>query len=118
MLGHDLMEEIVAYNLVLIVQELVRKNWFTYEKLNCKIEKFSLSPEDSRNKPVKIQPNCDRIVDRAWEIRTLLRFMLFIVSNDIKDSNDPIWYSLLLLTEIVEIICAPIIHKSFLPYLQ
>jgi len=44
--------------------------------------------------------------------------MPLIVCNDIKDSNDPIWHSFLLLTEIVEIICAPIIHKSFLPYLQ
>jgi len=67
---------------------------------------------------MKIQSNCDRIVGGAWEIRTLLRFMPLIVSNDIKDNNDPIWHSLLLLTEIVEIICAPIIHKSFLPYLQ
>ena len=51
------MEEIIAYNLALIMQELVQKKWFTYEQLNCKIEKFSLSPEDSRNKSVKIQPN-------------------------------------------------------------
>lgn len=32
--------------------------------------------------------------------------------------NDPIWRSFLLLTEIVEIVCVPNIHKSFLPYLQ
>ncbi|XP_036150185.1 uncharacterized protein LOC118648076 isoform X1 [Monomorium pharaonis] len=117
-LGHDLMEGVVAYDLALIVQELVRKKWFTYERLNCKIEKFFLSPEDSRNKPVKIQPNCDRIVGGAWEIRTLLRFMPLMVYNDVKNSNDPIWHSLLLLTEIMEIVCAPVIHKSFLPYLQ
>jgi len=67
---------------------------------------------------VKIQSNCNRIVGGVWEIRTLLRFMPLIVSNDIKDSNDPIWHSSLFLTEIVEIICAPIIHKFFLPYLQ
>lgn len=77
-LGHDLMEGVVAYDLALIVHELVRKKWFTYEQLNCKIENFSLSPEDSKNKPVKIQPNYDRIIGEAWEIRTLLRFMPLI----------------------------------------
>jgi len=66
-LDHDLMEGIVAYDLAHSAR-ISTKNWFIYEELNCKIEKFSLSPEDFRNKPVKIQSNCDRIVGGAWEI--------------------------------------------------
>lgn len=120
--GHDLTEGVIAYDLLLIIKGLCQYSSLTVNKLNESIKNFPFVLEDGRNKPQpKIALNLDRIVGSAWEIRTLLRFLPLIIFNinpKIKDSIPDIWQSLLLLSEITDIICAPEIHSSYLDYLQ
>ena len=117
-LGHDLIEGVIARDLFLLINLLVKEGWFSYYDLNYLIKNFPLIKEDGRNKPNEIDEKCDRIKGNAWEIRTLLRFLPLIIETKIKNPHSEVWKCILLLTEISEIIIAPEIHKSFLPYLQ
>ncbi|KAJ8686382.1 hypothetical protein QAD02_022176 [Eretmocerus hayati] len=43
---------------------------------------------------------------------------VYMIAERIKDPDDAVWLSFLTLTEVVEIVCAPMIHESYLPYLD
>lgn len=116
-LAHDLLEGIVTYDLPLIIRYFVLNDWVSYAELNSRIECFKYSRTDQRDKPVPIPESGKRLVGSAWQILTLLRLFPFFTGPNI-DTNDEVWYSLLKLTEIVEIVCAPQIHKSYVPYLE
>lgn len=120
--GHDVMEGVLAYDIMLIIKELVEKKFFNYNKLNQAIENFPFILEDGRNRPKpKISSSNDHVVGSAWEIRTLIRFLpliIFKINPKIKEFEDKIWRSLLLLVEITDILCAPEINNSYLGYLQ
>ena len=88
--GHDLFEEIVAYDLQLYVP---------------------YSKDDMADKACKISKTKTKLFQ-------FLRFFPLYVETKIKDRNDLVWILVLLLTEITEVLGAPAIHKSCLPYLQ
>ncbi|XP_043472523.1 uncharacterized protein LOC122505125 [Leptopilina heterotoma] len=115
-MAHDLLEGISAYDLSLILDYFVSKGWFTYEFLNSKIETFKYSPTDQRDKPAIISKKKKKIVGNAWQLLTLIRLLPFYIGYKI-DTNDEVWEYFLKLSEIVEIVCAPQIHLSFIPYL-
>lgn len=120
--GHDMMEGVLAYDVMLIVKHFVKKGLITYNKLNNAIETFPFILEDGRNKPKsKFSSNLDKVVGSAWEIRTLIRFLpliIFKISPKIEEIESEIWRSLILLVEITDILCAPEINSSYLGYLQ
>ncbi|XP_070525461.1 uncharacterized protein [Cardiocondyla obscurior] len=117
-LGHDLMEGVITYDLALFINYFINQSWFTLSELNNMIDKFSYSKEDRKDKPLRLKPNVEKIRGDAWQIWTFLRLFPLIIINHIGDKDNEIWQCLLLLTEIIEIVCAPIIHTSYLPYLQ
>ncbi|XP_044585983.1 uncharacterized protein LOC123266021 [Cotesia glomerata] len=49
-LGHDIFEDVLAYDLKLYLDDLVDKGWFSYKLLNHRIEIFDYSVEDQRDK--------------------------------------------------------------------
>lgn len=116
--GHDLMEGIIAYDLFLFIKYFVNSDWFTYHELNEAIASFPYSVRDRKDKPIPVQEDAKRIKGGAWQIWTLLRLFPLIISKYIVDDTDDVFRAVILLTEIVEIICAPTIHESHLPYLQ
>ncbi|XP_039307878.1 uncharacterized protein LOC120358266 [Solenopsis invicta] len=59
-----------------------------------------------------------RISGGACQIWNFLRLLPLLIEGKIETIDDEVWVCILLLSEIVEIICSPIIHKSCLPYLQ
>lgn len=117
-LGHDLMEGCIAYDLSLFVEYFVNKKYFTYSTLNERIKHFHYSTCDLRDKPADVIQKGKRIIGGAWQVWTLLRLFSLLIGDKIEDKCDDVWLCLLKLTEIVEIVCAPVIHKSYCPYLQ
>lgn len=97
---------------------LIKKKWFSLEEVDRKLSDFQYSPEDNKDKPLPISSNKFRIIGGAWQIWSLMRLFFFIVGKKVKDFNDPVWQTILLLSEIVEIVCAPTIHKTHISYLK
>lgn len=54
----------------------------------------------------------------ACQLWTFLRLFPLLIEDKIKDFEDKVWRCILLLTEIIEIVCSPVIHKSHLAYLD
>lgn len=117
-LGHDLMEDVITYDVALFINYFMNQNWFTLSELNKLIDNFPYSNEDRKDKPLHFKPDTKKIRGGAWQIWTFLRLFPLIIINYIEDKDNEIWQCLLLLTEIVEIVCAPVLHVSYLPYLQ
>lgn len=117
-LGHDLFEGIVAFDLILYIQYFVTNNWFTLDYLNKRIENFPYSLEDRKSKPCTISSTNTKVPGGACQIWNFLRLFPILISDKILEVDNDVWMCILLLNEIVEIVCAPVIHKSYLPYLQ
>ncbi|XP_067217409.1 uncharacterized protein [Linepithema humile] len=117
-LGHDLMEGVITYDVALFINYLINHGWFTLSELNELIDNFPYSSEDRRDKPLHLKSKAEKVRGGAWQIWTFLRLFPLIIINHIEDKDNEVWQCLLLLTEIVEIVCAPVLHVSHLPYLQ
>jgi len=117
-LGHDLAEGLVAYDLFLFIKYFVNEaGWFTYHELNEAISSFPYCSKDVKDRPIPVQEDSVRIKGGAWQVWTFLRLFPLIVFDHIDDDNE-VFRALILLTEIFEIICSPVIHESHLPYLH
>ena len=116
--GHDGFEGVIAYDLKLYVDYFIKKGWLSLKALNSRIEKFPYSVEDRKDKPCKISATSKKIACGACQVWQFLRLFPVMISDKIKDFDDKVWYLVILLSEITEIICAPEIHESYLPYLQ
>ena len=116
--GHDLLEGVLAKDIPLFTKYFIDKGWFTYSDLNHRIENFNYSTSDRRDKPVRLPDKCIKLTGGAWQNWTFLRLYPLLIGDKIQDTDDEVWLSLLNLSEIVEIIFAPEIHKSSVAYLQ
>ncbi|KAJ8667819.1 hypothetical protein QAD02_009482 [Eretmocerus hayati] len=117
-IGHDLFEGIVAYDLKMIIDYFVELEWFSIDELNQWIKDFPYSTEDVQDKPCPVSETKARLDGGACQIWNFMRIFPLIIAERIKDPDDAVWLSFLTLTEVVEIVCAPMIHESYLPYLD
>ncbi|XP_052126416.1 uncharacterized protein LOC113206767 [Frankliniella occidentalis] len=106
-IAHDVFEAIInEYDFFPIIESLVERGWFTIRGLNKLIQKFKYSPQDIKNKPVKVRAS--KLGGHAVQNWTLLRlFPLIIGKERILDAADSHWQLYLKLKEICEYICAP-----------
>lgn len=102
----------------LYVRSLVQLKWFDYGDLNYRITNFCYSTEDNRDKPSLVMPKRKNLVGGAWQLLLFLRLFPLLIGDKIKDVNHRVWEAILLLSEIVESVCAPEIKKKHIPYLQ
>lgn len=117
-IGHDLFEGVVAFDLKLYIDYFILKKWFTLIELNTLIDKFHYSIEDRKDKPCVLSATSKRIIGGVCQIWTFLWIFPLLIHDKIKVIHDEVWLCFLLLTEIVEIVCSPTIHKSCLFYLD
>jgi len=117
-LAHDMCEGVITHDLALFIKNFVDKQWITYKSLMSRIETFKYSTIDARDKPVPPCEGAKKLVGGAWQIWTLLRMLSLLIGDKIQNVHDPVWLAVLRLIEIMEIITAPVIHKSFLAHLQ
>lgn len=116
--GHDGPEGVFAFDLDLYIRYFIKKEWFTLHELNSRIENFQYSKEDKNDKPCKLGSKRKKIPGAACQVWNFLRLFPLMVHDKIKEYDDEVWHLVLLLNEITEIISAPEIHESYLPYLQ
>jgi len=116
--AHDVWEGFGAYDVALVIHDIIEKGWLTYDALNEKIKSFKYSPIDKIDKPIEFLQDFKRVKGGACQIWTFIKLLPLIISDCIIDRNDPSWMLLLLLIEIVEILCAPSIHKDNLESLH
>ncbi|XP_076324317.1 uncharacterized protein LOC143232592 [Tachypleus tridentatus] len=109
-LGHDLCEGIVKEDLHLILNYLVRAEWFDYDYLNKKIQTYKFKGSDANDKP-PFTLSSKTVSGHAVQVWVLLRFLPLLIHGKIDDHNNEVWQLLLLLRQIVELICAPVISE-------
>lgn len=117
-LGHDVFEGVLSYDVKLFLDYLIKEKWFSYKLLNRRIDIFEYSVEDQRDKLCSISPNSSKLSDGACQLWNFLRLLPLLIHDKIDDIEDNVWISILLLTEIIEIICAPAIHETCITYLD
>ncbi|XP_076324162.1 uncharacterized protein LOC143232498 [Tachypleus tridentatus] len=110
-LGHDLFEGIVKEDLHLILNYLVRAEWFDYDYLNKKIQTYKFKGSDANDKP-PFTLSSKTVSGHAVQVWVLLRFFPLLIHGKIDDHNNEVWQLLLLLRQIVELICAPVISED------
>ncbi|KAK3916160.1 Transcription factor IIIA [Frankliniella fusca] len=116
--AHDLAEGLCAADMALFIHYFVSKEWFTYEEYGTMIKSFPFSVKDNRDRPIEFLESYDGLKGGAMQIFNTIRLFPLIIKDYIKDKDEKVWKGFLLLTEIIEIIMAPAIRKSFLGYLD
>ncbi|KAE8738904.1 hypothetical protein FOCC_FOCC015605, partial [Frankliniella occidentalis] len=116
--GHDMGEGFCATDMGLYLHYFVSKEWFTYEEYGTMIKSFPYSVKDNRDRPIEFLSTYEVLKGGAMQIFNTIRLFPLIVKDHIIDKNDKVWKAFLLLTEMIEIIMAPAIRKSFLGYLH
>jgi len=106
-LAHDFFEGVANVDFSLIIQQLVAKQWFSYEELNKKIAGFTFLGIDSTNKPAPVNSKKagKKIGGHAVQNWMLIRMLPLIIEGNIKDASDPVWQFYLTLKELCEYIC-------------
>lgn len=119
-IGHDLFEGIVASDLALYIQHLVKVNKeFTYLELNRRINQFKYQGNDANDRPCEVSPGSDKLGGHAVQNWCLLRMLPVLIGEKIKSPGDnQTWQLVLQLREIVSLICAPAISAGQIAYLR
>jgi len=73
-LAHDLFEGVVRYDLALLIKAMISPlGWFTVNFLNRRIEKFSYSTEERRDKPCRLPPKLEKIPGKVCQVCAFIR---------------------------------------------
>lgn len=119
-LGHDLFEGIVSVDLAMYINHLVTaKKHFTYCQLNRILSNFPYKGSDANNKPCEVRPDGEKLKGHAAQNWCLLRLLPVMIRDRIKTPlEDDVWQLCLNLRDIVDMICAPKIHRNQVAYLK
>ena len=95
------------YDLLLVINYFVRKNWFKYGYLNYHLQRLKLSGDPTGDNVPIIDGKNKKISGTATEIRKLLLIFPIAVAYSIKDSDDEVWQMVLSLRKMSSFACAP-----------
>jgi len=105
---HDFGEGIIPYELLLGLDSLIRKGYFTHAYLQHRLRTVHFGKLDRRNITDFVQPNFAKkksLGGNATKNLYLLRFLPLLVGHKVPD-NDVVWECLMTLREIVQYIYA------------
>lgn len=116
---HDLFEGVHRYDMLLIINQLIKKKYFTLDILNSRL-KFATYNNFEKNIPPgfsndQLKKEC--IIISASEMLCLVRNFRFIV-GDLIPYNDDTWKLYLLIYDITEILTSASIQARTLDYLR
>jgi hypothetical protein len=120
---HDLLEGVVPLVMKKLIQELIAIQFLKLTELNDCIKTFPYSPSDKKCRPIPIAANFLKdgaLVGTASEKWCLFRLFPFIISSSVglPPQQNKHWMVYLQLREIIEIVLAPTVCKSWLGYLR
>lgn len=124
---HDGPEGIIAMEIRLVLKNFVCTNrYLTASALNRRIRAFNYGVSDATTKPsanfselsLQSAETNHKLKQTASQTMCLLRTLPFLLDGFPIPVDDPHLYLLLLLQRIFEIIIAPKLNRSILPYLQ
>lgn len=117
-LGHDIFEGVGDSDVAIILKHLIHeKGWLTYAELNHHINVFPYLGTDASSKPCQVSVAGDKLGGQAVQNWCLIRLLAVVIHDKIKNADEPVWQLYLLLHDIVEIVCAPVIQESSIAYL-
>ncbi|XP_031337285.1 uncharacterized protein LOC116166473 [Photinus pyralis] len=103
-LAHDIFEGVVQYDLMIGLNDLIKKKHFTLQTLNHRFQKLKLCNSTTVNLPLFKDKN-DKLPGTAHENMLFLQLLPFAVSDLINDFEDPTWQMILLLRKLTNILC-------------
>lgn len=101
-LGHDLFEGVVQYDLPLIINCFISRNYFSVDYLNMKSEMIMKKEKISIPHYSK---GCKKLGGQALENWYFLKYIPFILCEHVNLEN-PLWKIILILREIAMLVCA------------
>ncbi|XP_034231743.1 uncharacterized protein LOC117639894 [Thrips palmi] len=116
--GHDLFEGIFKYVTARVLNYFITvKKYFDLPCLNRRIKKFKCQGRDKHDPPKPLK-SLDELCGNAVQNWNFIRLLPFIISDLIKDKQDPVWQLFLKLKEITEYVAAPKITFIQVAYLK
>ncbi|CAN7948637.1 unnamed protein product [Ixodes hexagonus] len=117
---HDLLEGIAPRVIKLALKKLIQERHFTLELLNNRITSFKYGFSDSTDKPVPIPKQClgksGSIPGKAVQKLSLLTFLPLLIGHKVSKGNKT-WAMFLRFRCVTDIVLAPSIERSWVPYL-
>jgi hypothetical protein len=118
-LEDDLFEGVVDVDLFLYINQMVNVlKWFSYDFSNRRINQFKYLGDDAASKPCAVNAKGDRLGGHAVLNWCLLRMLVLLIGDRIKDPENEVWQLYLLLKKIVELVCSKSIAHSQVAYLH
>ena len=118
---HDMLEGIIPAVVKIVLRELVRQGFITYEQVGRQMNYFKFGRNDSTCKPVAIAARTlrqyDNMAGSASQKLCLFRLLSFIFGEFLIEETE-VWEMYLSCREIVDICLAPVVKKSWLAYLE
>lgn len=116
---HDFHEGIIPMVLSLSISRWLKEKYFALSDLNYEIENFPYGKNDVSSKPVPLSDRAlksGRLGGSAMKNITLFRLLPFMIAEQIPET-DCLWRLYLLFRE-MDIVIAPVIRRSWIPYLS
>lgn len=116
---HDLCEGVHRYDMCVIIQKLLDRNYFSLKTLNARI-KFFTYLKSEKNCPPPVTKNHlqnGQLIFSASEMLCFVRNFRFIVGDLVNTMDDPAWQHYLALLEITEILTSQVFTPELLDYL-
>lgn len=115
-LAHDILEGVVQYDLMLGLNDLMRKESFTIDVLNSSFKKLKIC-DGSINFP-NFKEKCEKLPGTAHENLLILQLLPFAISELINDNTDSTWQMILLLRKICNILISIKLSLTQVAYLK
>lgn len=120
-LMHDILEGVAQLETSLVLRELVREKFVTFDLINSKIRSFPYGRTDSKNKPSEISTEKIKegksLKQKACQMGCLLRLLPLMIGSYVPESN-AFWSFFLELCDIVDILFSPVQRNAFFPNFQ
>lgn len=119
-LMHDLLEGVLRYDMAFLIDELIKKKYFTLDHLNNRIKFFKFSRADIGNPMPQIKGDHlkkKHLIMSASEMLSLTAYFGILV-GDLIPEDEPVWNFYALIFEILEILLGRSFSSNLINYLE
>lgn len=117
---HDVFEGVCLYDMKLICSQLINDGIFTLNDMNSRVQSFNYGYYDVGNKPpviTKAHLDAEQLSMEAVQAWCFVRIFSFAV-GDLVPRGNKYWQLYILLRQIMDIICAPYVHRKEIDLLR